>query len=81
MTSSVKCSQYTKEKSNITWLEKGNNQCKQFLEREKERGNCNICSEKPREQTAAAFGVSAFDRVRKEVRDTGIYEYICTQNT
>ena len=49
-----------------------------FFEREKERGNLNIilCLEKPRERTAAALGVSLSTvyRVRKEVRDTGIYE-------
>ena len=69
-----------KEKSNIIWLEERNNQCKQFLKEKKREGNINICLEKPRELTAAALGVrlSTVVRVRKEVRDTGIYEYICT---
>ena len=51
--------------------------------KEKKRGNLNTCLEKPRERTAAALSVrlSTVDRVHKEVRDTGIYEYICTQNT
>ena len=51
-----------------------------FLKEKKREGNLNICLEKPRERTAAALGVrlSTVDRVRKEVRDTGIYEYICT---
>ena len=51
-----------------------------FLKEKKREGNLNICLENPRELTAAALGVrlSTVDRVRKEVRDTGIYEYICT---